>query len=87
MSKIEIAAMKHASSAEASGDGRNWVKLGLGLGGVAAGLFLAWRLGAFDLLSVANIDRLDAWFAGLGFWALAGGIRRSRQPVTKTRFR
>ena len=69
MSKNEIAAMKHAHSAEASGAERNWVKLGLGLAGVAAGLFLAWRLGAFDVLSVANIDRLDAWFAGLGLWA------------------
>ena len=69
MSKMEIATMKHAYRAEASGAGRNWVKLGLGLGGVAAGLFLAWRLGAFDVLSVANIDRLDAWFAGLGLWA------------------
>ena len=66
MSKMEIAAMKHAHSAEASGAERNWVKLGLGLAGVAAGLFLAWKLGAFDVLSVANIDRLDAWFAGLG---------------------
>ncbi len=69
MSKMEIATLKHAYRVEASGAGRNRVKLGLGFAGVAAGLFLAWRLGAFDLLSVANIDRLDAWFAGLGYKA------------------
>ncbi len=69
MSKMEIAAMKHTYNMDDSGVGRNWFKLAFGLAGVAAGLFLAWRLGAFDLLSVDNIDRLDAWFAGLGFWA------------------
>jgi uncharacterized membrane protein YdjX (TVP38/TMEM64 family) len=69
MSKMEIAAMKHVYKVDDSRVGRSWSKLGLGLAGVLAGLFFAWRLGAFDLLSVANIDRLDAWFAGLGFWA------------------
>jgi len=69
MSRMEIAAMKHVYKMDDSGVGRSWPKLVLGLAGVAAGLFLAWRLGAFDLLSVDNIDRLDAWFAGLGFWA------------------
>jgi len=69
MSRMEIAAMKHVYKMDDSGVGRSWPKLVLGLAGVAAGLFLAWRLGAFDLLSVDNIDHLDAWFAGLGFWA------------------
>jgi len=69
MSRMEIAAMKHVFKMDDSREGRSWPKLALGLAGVAAGLFLAWRLGAFDLLSVDNIDRLDAWFAGLGFWA------------------
>ncbi len=69
MSKMEIAAMKHTYNMDDSGAGRNWFKLAFGLAGVASGLFLAWRLGAFDLLSVDNIDRLDAWFAGLGIWA------------------
>ena len=69
MSKMEIAAMKHVYKVDDSGGGQSWSKLALGLAGVAAGLFLAWKLGAFDLLSVDNIDRLDAWFAGLGFWA------------------
>jgi len=69
MSRMEIAAMKHGYKMDDSRGGQSWFKLTLGLAGVAAGLFLAWRLGAFDLLSVDNIDRLDAWFAGLGFWA------------------
>ncbi len=69
MSKMEIATMKHTYNMDDSGAGRNWFKLAFGLAGVASGLFLAWRLGAFDLLSVDNIDRLDAWFAGLGIWA------------------
>ena len=37
--------------------------------GVVVGIVLAWRLGAFDLLSIENIDRMDAWFDGLGLWA------------------
>ncbi len=37
--------------------------------GVVVGIVLAWKLGAFDLLSIENIDRMDAWFDGLGFWA------------------
>ena len=69
MSKMEIATMKHVYRIDESGGGQSWFKLALGLAGVVAGLFLAWRLGAFNLLSVDNIDRLDAWFAGLGFWA------------------
>jgi len=41
----------------------------LGAVGVVTGIVLAWRLGAFDLLTMENIDRLDAWFSGLGWWA------------------
>jgi uncharacterized membrane protein YdjX (TVP38/TMEM64 family) len=46
-----------------------WWKPVLGLAGVAAGVAIAWRLGAFDLLTMENIDRLDAWFSSLGIWA------------------
>lgn len=45
------------------------MKLGLGLASVVVGVFIAWRLGHFDGLSLARIDRLNAWFDGLGFWA------------------
>lgn len=46
-----------------------WAKPLVGVAVLAAGVLLAWRLGAFEALSVQNIDRLDAWFAGLGLWA------------------
>ena len=36
---------------------------------IAVGAIVAGRLGAFDVLTVENIDRLDGWFAGLGVWA------------------
>lgn len=38
---------------------------------VAVGAAISWRLGAFDALSVDNIDLLDAWFDDLGWWAPA----------------
>jgi uncharacterized membrane protein YdjX (TVP38/TMEM64 family) len=46
-----------------------WWKPVLGVVAVAAGVGLAWRLGAFDLLTVENIDRLGEWFSSLGVWA------------------
>jgi len=46
-----------------------WWKPVLGVVGVAAGVAIAWRLGAFDLLTVENIDRLGDWFSSLGIWA------------------
>jgi uncharacterized membrane protein YdjX (TVP38/TMEM64 family) len=36
---------------------------------VAGAVALAWRLGLFEWLNVANIDRIDAWFDSLGWWA------------------
>lgn len=36
---------------------------------VAAGVATAWKLGAFELVSIDNIDRMDAWFDGFGIWA------------------
>ena len=36
---------------------------------VAAGVLLVWRLGVSDVLTVENVDRVDAWFEGLGLWA------------------
>jgi uncharacterized membrane protein YdjX (TVP38/TMEM64 family) len=64
MSDTDTADMKHV---KAEAGGRR--KLAFGLAVVTAGFFLAWQSGAFDLLTVDNIDRLDAWFDGLGWWA------------------
>lgn len=47
----------------------SWTKPLLVLVGVAAGAALAWCLGAFEALNVANADRLGEWFDGLGWWA------------------
>lgn len=49
--------------------GTPWLKLRLGVVSVAAGVSIAWWLGAFELLSLENADGLNAWFDGLGFWA------------------
>ena len=61
--------MADKSATLPGGRRRGWLKLAAGVAGVALGVLLAWRLGAFDLLTVDNIDRLDAWFDGLGIWA------------------
>lgn len=49
--------------------GRSWVKPGLGLVVLVAGVALAWRFGVFDLLSTDKLDRLNGWFDSLGPWA------------------
>jgi len=36
---------------------------------VAAGVLVAWRLGAFGVLTMDNVHRIDAWFASLGWRA------------------
>ena len=64
MPDTDIAAMKYAKA-----EGRGWRKAAFGFAVVAAGVFLAWRFGVFDLLTVDNLDRLDAWFDGLGWWS------------------
>jgi uncharacterized membrane protein YdjX (TVP38/TMEM64 family) len=46
-----------------------WLKLVVALGVIAAGILVAWRLGAFEYLSRENFDTLKAWFEGLGMVA------------------
>lgn len=48
---------------------RPWLKLGFGLVILAAGIVVAWRMGFFDFVSLEKLDRLNAWFDSLGFWA------------------
>lgn len=48
---------------------RSWPKLVAAAVVVVAGVLAARQLGAFELLSLDNIDRLDAWFRGFGIWA------------------
>lgn len=58
-------------SSKKVGDDRRsgWLKLVLGLAAVGFGAAAAWYFGVFEILSVDNIDRVDAWFDGLGWWA------------------
>lgn len=51
-----------------AGSKRPWIKPVLGLTVVAVGVVVSWRLGLFELLSLENLDRLNAWFTGLGAW-------------------
>ncbi len=71
MSKTEIAVMKQAARGDEEGrQGGKW-KLPLALVAIAVGVTVAWRMGLFELLTVDNIDQLEAWFSDLGWWAPA----------------
>jgi len=69
VSKTEIAVMKQAARSEDDSGQRNSWKLFIALLAVVGGMAAVWRLGLFELLTVDNIDRLNAWFDGLGWWA------------------
>jgi uncharacterized membrane protein YdjX (TVP38/TMEM64 family) len=45
------------------------LKLLVGAAAILIGVLVAWRLGAFEFLTMDNIDRVGAWFEGLGMWA------------------
>jgi len=44
-------------------------ELVLASGVVLGGVLVAYRLGLFELFTMENVEKLDAWFEGLGFWA------------------
>ena len=69
MSSSEIEVIKRMDQEENTAGRRAPWRLAAGLAVLAGGAYLAWRLGAFDLLTVPNVDRLDLWFDGLGYWA------------------
>ena len=48
---------------------RRWLKLVVALAVVAGGVLVAWRLGLFGMLTVDNLDAIDAWFDSLGILA------------------
>lgn len=50
---------------------RSWPKLAAAAVVVVVGVLAARHYGAFDLLTLGNLDRLDAWFRGFGIWAPA----------------
>ena len=67
MSDTNVSAPKSAPAASA----RAWPRLAAAAVVVALGVAAARHYGAFDLLTIGNIDRLDAWFRGFGMWAPA----------------
>jgi len=67
--KAEIAVMKQATDGGADTHQRSWWKLLFALLAVVAGMTAAWQFGLFEMLTVDNVDRLNAWFDGLGWWA------------------
>jgi uncharacterized membrane protein YdjX (TVP38/TMEM64 family) len=69
MSSSEIEVIKQMHQAENTTGRRTPWRLVVGIAVLTGGAYLAWRLGVFDLLTVHNIDRLDLWFDGLGYWA------------------
>jgi len=69
VSKTEITVMKESGRSVKEAGSRGWRKLAIALLVVTAGMVAAWRLGLFEMLTVDNIDRLNAWFDGLGWWA------------------
>ena len=46
-----------------------WWRLAAAAAVVAAGVLAARHYGLFDLITIENIDKLDAWFKGFGIWA------------------
>jgi uncharacterized membrane protein YdjX (TVP38/TMEM64 family) len=66
---VGITTMEHEMTIDDKREGVSIWKTVIVLTAVAAGMALAWKLGLFELLTVENIDRLDAWFSGLGIWA------------------
>jgi uncharacterized membrane protein YdjX (TVP38/TMEM64 family) len=58
--------MSEAAPAKKTG---GWWKLAVAVVVIGLGVFLAQRLGLFELFTMANIDKLDAWFSSLGIWA------------------
>lgn len=71
MSKTEIAVIKRTARGANDSRGRGGWKLSFALLAVVVGTTAAWRLGLFEMLTVDNIDRLNVWFDGLGWWAPA----------------
>lgn len=71
MLKHELAEMKHRHRDRTRAGRGGWSRLVIGLSLIGVGFLAAWWAGAFDVLTVDNLDSLDAWFESLGWWAPA----------------
>lgn len=72
MPKLEHSVFKPGQSPPETRTGHrrsDRLRLGIGVAAVVVGVLAARHFGVFELLNLDNIDRLDAWFDGLGWWA------------------
>lgn len=71
MTKTEFVVMKQLDRSVENAGRRSWWKLMVALLVVSAGIVAAWQSGLFEMLTLDNVDRLNAWFDGLGWRAPA----------------
>jgi uncharacterized membrane protein YdjX (TVP38/TMEM64 family) len=72
MPKLDHSSFKPGHPLPETGTGHRrsvLLRLGIGVAAVVAGVLAARHFGVFELLNLDDIDRLDAWFDGLGWWA------------------
>lgn len=62
-------AVKQDPAAAPEKRGGGWWKLVLAVVVVLGGVLIAQQMGLFELFTEDNVDKLGAWFDGLGFWA------------------
>jgi uncharacterized membrane protein YdjX (TVP38/TMEM64 family) len=66
---VEQETVKQGPTVTPDKSGGGWWKLVLAVAIIAGGVFVAWKMGVFELFTMENVDKLDAWFDGLGLWA------------------
>ena len=71
MGETEIAVKEQPDRGAEDVGRRGWRKLIVALLVITAGILAAWRFGLFETLTIDNVDRLNAWLDGLGWWAPA----------------
>jgi len=66
---VEQEPKKQDPAAAPEKGGGGWWKLVLAVVVVLGGVLIARQMGVFELFTMENVDKLDAWFDGLGLWA------------------
>lgn len=66
---MEQESVKQDPAVTSKKGGGGWWKLVLAVVVIAGGALIAWKMGVFELLTMENVDKLDAWFDGMGLWA------------------
>jgi uncharacterized membrane protein YdjX (TVP38/TMEM64 family) len=66
---VEQETVKQDETSPSEKGGGGWWKLVLAIVIVLGGVLIARQMGLFELFTMENVDKLDAWFDSLGFWA------------------